>query len=125
MYAQTLLHCYSSLINVMLCEARMWHLKYVHTCINAVGEDYRPGTLNLTFASDTDSRSVSITIVDDTEVEKMEIFFVQLLPTETLSPQVTLSTDIVSITITDDDCRFLSMAYAHTHVCTHMHTHTH
>ena len=60
--------------------------------------------MTVTFQAGDDTATVEVTILDDTIIEKSEIFTASLSTTES---NVMLGDDIATITILDDDGKFM------------------
>ena len=60
--------------------------------------------MTVTFQAGDDTATVEVTILDDTIIEESEIFTAALSTTES---NVMLSDDIATITILDDDGKFM------------------
>ena len=68
------------------------------------GSDYTAVAMTVTFQAGDDTATVEVTILDDTIIEESEIFTASLSTTES---NVMLGDDIATITILDDDGKFM------------------
>ena len=71
--------------------------------------DYSALSQEVVFPAGTTQRSIAIPIIDDSVVEIMEFFFVRVTAPSSHAGVVHLGTDIATISITNDDSKWLTL----------------